>query len=243
MRVAAQDRRGTHRLAPCPRSLGRGLFYDLVNQAERPSSPDLRWKMLPAGERRKVQCLDACVLETAKFLSSVTGGVLLGAIEPVALEVFALDQSPRDVHSRPVLGTCDKAFFTAVREQVLQSLDLCSVLAADHDRLVSPRPELLGPAIEPAGFAGEVRVYVAHELGELAGVVDVEEKVVVRGGKHVSADADLVETLGPSQDADDDLVELPAGPKEETAVEGAAGDLDQGTAFWDEAKSSAHALQ
>jgi len=40
--------------------------------------------------------------------------------------------------------------------------------------------------------------------------------------------------------ADDDLVEVPAGPKEEAALEGPAGDLDQGTAFGDEAKGSAH---
>jgi len=57
----------------------------------------------------------------------------------------------------------------------------------------------------------------------------------VRGGEHVAADSHLVTALGPSQDADDDLVELPAGPKEETAVDGTAGDLDQGTAVWDEA--------
>jgi hypothetical protein len=94
--------------------------------------------------------------------------------------------------------------------------------------------------MQAADFPGEVRSHVAHESGELAGVVDVEEEVVVRGGEHVPADADVVESLGPSQDADDDLVELPAGPKEETAVEGPAGDLDQGTAVWDEAKSSAH---
>jgi hypothetical protein len=45
--VAPQDRRGSQGLAPCPRSLGRGRLYDLVNQAERTSSPDLRGKVLP----------------------------------------------------------------------------------------------------------------------------------------------------------------------------------------------------
>ena len=58
--------------------------------------------------------------------------------------------------------------------------------------------------------------------------------------EHVTAATDLVEALGPSQDADDDLVERPAGPKEETAVDRSAGDLDQGTAFGDVAESSAH---
>ena len=54
--------------------------------------------------------------------------------------------------------------------------------------------------------------------------------------------ADRVHPLGPGQDAEDDLVERLAGAKEETAVEGPAGDLDQGTAFGDVAESSAHAL-
>jgi hypothetical protein len=185
------------------------------------------------GGRREVYRLDARVLEAVEFLSPVAGGILLGAIEPIALEVFALEQGPGDVDPRPILGPCDKAFFASVREEVLQPLDLGPLLVADHDRPVSLGPELLGPAIEPAGFPGDVRAHIAHEPAELAGVVDVEEEVVVRGGKHVPADAHLVAALGPSQDADDDLVELPARPKEETAVDGAAGDLDQGTAVWD----------
>jgi hypothetical protein len=42
-----------------------------------------------------------------------------------------------------------------------------------------------------------------------------------------------VETLGASEDADDDLVELRTGPEEEAAVKGPAGDLDKGAAFGD----------
>jgi hypothetical protein len=58
--------------------------------------------------------------------------------------------------------------------------------------------------------------------------------------EHVAAATDFVEALGPSQDADDDLVERPAGPEEVTAVEGPAGDLDQGAAFGDVTESSSH---
>jgi hypothetical protein len=76
----------------------------------------------------------------------------------------------------------------------------------------------------------------------LAGIVDVEQEVIVIRREHVAATTDFVKTLGPSQDADDELIERPAGPEEETAVEGAAGHLDQGTAVWDVAESSAHAL-
>jgi hypothetical protein len=70
---------------------------------------------------------------------------------------------------------------------------------------------------------------MAHESRELPGVVHVEEDVVVVGGEHVAAATDFVETLGPSQDAHDDLVARPAGPKEETAVQGPSPNLLRAT--------------
>ena len=82
---------------------------------------------------------------------------------------------------------------------------------------------------------------MAHETGELADIVDVEQEVVVIGREHVAAATDFIEALGSSQDADDDLVERPAGPEEVTAVKGPAGDLDQGTAVRNVAESSSHA--
>ena len=39
--------------------------------------------------------------------------------------------------------------------------------------------------------------------------------------------------MGSAENADDDLVEYRAGAQEETAVDGAAGHLDQSTAFGD----------
>jgi hypothetical protein len=44
--------------------------------------------------------------------------------------------------------------------------------------------------------------------------------------------------LGPAENADDDLVEHWAGAEEETAVDGAAGDLDESTAFGDKTQFS-----
>jgi hypothetical protein len=40
-----------------------------------------------------------------------------------------------------------------------------------------------------------------------------------------------VASLGPGQGSHDDLVEQGTGPEEESAVDGAAGDLEEGTAF------------
>jgi hypothetical protein len=238
MGMLTQDRGDAQRLASRSRPSGRHLSFDLMDQAEGPRSPELGWQVLPARKRREVQRLDRRVLETIECLPPVAGGVLLSAVEPVAGGILALDQRPGDLHSRPVLGTCDEALFTAVREKVLQSRDLRCFLVADHDGLVSPRPDLVGPAVEPADLAGEVGIDIAHEIRKLAGVVDVEQEVIVGGEELVAAATDFVEALGPSEDADDDLVELPAGPKEETAVDCAAGDLDQGTAVGDEAESS-----
>jgi hypothetical protein len=95
--------------------------------------------------------------------------------------------------------------------------------------------------VETTDLAGEVGVDVAHEACELVGMVHVEQKVVVRGEEQIAAYADLVEALGSSEDAQDDLVELLAGAEEIAAVESAGSDLDQGTIVRDKAESSAHA--
>jgi hypothetical protein len=55
---------------------------------------------------------------------------------------------------------------------------------------------------------------------------------MVRQGDEGAA-ADLVESLGASEDAGHEVVELRARPEKETAVEGAAGDLDEAPAFGD----------
>ncbi len=50
----------------------------------------------------------------------------------------------------------------------------------------------------------------------------------------IRTDTDRVLLLGPSQDADDGVVDGRVRAKEETALDGSAGDLDEGTAFSDE---------
>src|SRR3954453_22320339 len=61
------------------------------------------------------------------------------------------------------------------------------------------------------------------------------------GQPYEETDPDLVVALlGPGEGPDDDLVHQGTGTEQETAVEGTAGDLDQGSSFGDEADSSAH---
>jgi hypothetical protein len=50
--------------------------------------------------------------------------------------------------------------------------------------------------------------------------------------------AKTLQPLGSPQDSNDDLVELRAGTEEMAALDGAAGDLDEGLAFGDESESS-----
>ena len=51
-------------------------------------------------------------------------------------------------------------------------------------------------------------------------------------------DLDRVEPLGAAENAQHDLVQSWIGPEEIPAVDGAAGDVDEGALFWDEAEWS-----
>jgi len=64
-------------------------------------------------------------------------------------------------------------------------------------------------------------------------------KVVRR--KYVSSYVYWVLALRASEDAEDDVVELRGRAQQQTPLDGAAGDLDEGPAFWDEAQMATHA--
>jgi hypothetical protein len=53
-------------------------------------------------------------------------------------------------------------------------------------------------------------------------------------------DVDRIEPLGPAEDARGDVVDLRAGPEQQAALQGPAGDLDQGASFGDVAEFSSH---
>ena len=60
---------------------------------------------------------------------------------------------------------------------------------------------------------------------------------MVRGDKE-RRDLDRVEPLGAAEDAEDDFVQSWIGPEKIPALDGAAGDFDEGAFFWDEAEWS-----
>jgi hypothetical protein len=138
----------------------------------------------------------------------------------------------------PLRGALHKALFGTVSEDVLEAFPLGSLLVADHDRSISPAPELLPPSDETPGFASQVGV----DRGELGGVIDEEEKVVMISQAYRGDDANGVALLGSAEDAEKDLVELRARPEEEATVDGAGGDFDEGLRVWDESLGSAHTL-
>jgi hypothetical protein len=86
------------------------------------------------------------------------------------------------------------------------------------------------PAGEAGHLAGEITVDVLHEVGEALRIRDLKQEVKMVGQADDGRDADRVEPAGSGEDSDEDLVEPGAGPEEEQAVDGPAGDLDQAAA-------------
>ena len=69
--MLSQDRRGSERLVSRSGPLGGRLHFDLLNQGESASSPNLFRKVLPAGERREMQGFKGRELETVESFSPV----------------------------------------------------------------------------------------------------------------------------------------------------------------------------
>ena len=80
--------------------------------------------------------------------------------------------------------------------------------------------------METTCLLGEVAVEVALELRESVGVRDGDDEVVVVRHEHERVDADAEELVGPSEDAQDDLVDVVRMAKQVPTMDGADGDLD-----------------
>ena len=119
--------------------------------------------------------------------------------------------------------------------------DLRFGLEADRDGPIAAAPELLPPAVQAPGLAGDVGVEVVHEGGELQGAGGAKQKMTVVGEEDEDADTDVIALGGPGQDAVDALVELAGWAKQHPAVECAAGDLDERTVGGEVAQRAGHA--
>jgi hypothetical protein len=128
--------------------------------------------VLPAGEWIELQHLPGRVLEAVEFLSAAARQVLLGAVEPEPFQDLAFEQRPDRVHPGPIPGPVHKVLLGSMRELIPESLDLGGLLVADHDGAVAPTEDLLLPAGQAPDLARQLRQEVAHELGQLLGILN-----------------------------------------------------------------------
>ena len=168
------------------------------------------------------------------------GGVFLGAVVPGTGERLAVDDLADAMDSRPLPETCHQVLLDPVTEDVLQPRGLRLLLAADHDRLVAPLPDLARPAGEPAHLPRQVGIEIADELREPFRILHPEDAVVVVRNRDEGHEVDRIEPLGPAEDAGGDVIELQAGPEQQASMQGPAGDLDQGASVGEVAKFSSH---
>ena len=130
------------------------------------------------------------------------------------------------MHPRPFGDPCHQSFFDSVRKNIAKTLDLGEVFVADHDGLISARPDSVPPAGEALDLEGQAGVDIAHEVGVLFRIGNAQIEVVVIGQERKSDEADAVDSLGSAEDSEDDVVELKARPEEEAALVAAMTETD-----------------
>jgi hypothetical protein len=128
-----------------------------------------------------------------------------------------------------------------MRKNVSEAGDLRFLLVADDEVLVAPAPELRLPVSRTSYLLGQVGIDIPHELGHPAGVLHVRQGMEVIGNKEKTNQLDRVHPFGPGQDTDDGLRDSGTRREQQAALDGAAGHLDEGPAFWDMTKFSRHA--
>ena len=97
--------------------------------------------------------------------------------------------------------------------------------------------------MESARLAGDLRVDVAHEGGQLLDALGPEQEVAVVGEVDEVADPHAVALLEPGQDADHQVAETGAGPEQEAALNDPAGHLHQAVVVGQVAELVSHALR
>jgi hypothetical protein len=204
--------------------------FDLFDQSRDLVPVGFRSQVLPAGERGERDSFGRSVFQALVGLAPAAGGVLLGAIEPEAFEISAVQQGSDGVDPGPVAQLRDEVFLDAVGEQVAEAVDLGGLLGADDDRLVAPGPDLLPPAGEAADFPCQVGIEMAMNLARCWASstsssrwkwVDRKVKAQIRTGFSLWARPRTPRTISLS---------ARLGRSRSRPWRSSAGDLDQGTA-------------
>ena len=137
----------------------------------------------------------------------------------------AVEKSGKGTRSRPLESVRDESFLDALGQEVSESIDLSFGLFGDRDMRVASSPDLLVPVGQPTDLSGEVAADVAHESGQLVGVLGRDNEVVVIRQEDEGVNRHVEELLGSAEDADDDSAQLGRWPEQESALEGPLGDL------------------
>ena len=138
------------------------------------------------------------------------------------------------VDARPLSGFGDQAFLGSMPKQVAESSHLVDLVVTDGNGQVSSSPEFILPALEPVDLFGDIAIDVFHEVGQCLGILGLDQKVEMVRDVDGGADRNPVQTPGPSEDSEDDVVEFAGGSQKKSTLHRAGGDLDQ-TPLRDEA--------
>ena len=227
MRILAADHVATdwrlagHLMATPRRNL------DLLDQPLDSIAMDRRLLRSPTGKRTEGEllALDEGFRIEEKTLAPGLG--LERSVLPPTRNDCAFGERPGAVDSGPVEWRGDESLFDSMRQHISQPVDLGLLLVRNEDRLISAPPELLSPAHQPTCLPSEVRVEIGHEGGQLLGVGDAHEEVIVIREEDVGMDLDGVEARGASEHAESGLAQNGRRSQEQATLDRATGDLDQ----------------
>ena len=99
---------------------------------------------------------------------------------------------------------------------------------------------LLVPVGQASDLSGEVAADVAHESGQLVGVLGGDDEVVVIRQEDEGVNRHVEELLGSPEDSVDDPAQLGRGPEQESTLESPLSDL-HGETWRDMAEAARHA--
>ena len=103
------------------------------------------------------------------------------------------------MRTRPLVGLPDQSLLHSVGEEIAQSANLGGWFLGDENGSIAALYQRASPAVQPSCFLREIGVEVAHEGGELIGVLRRYEKVVVVGKTNEGVNAERMTLLSPCQ--------------------------------------------
>jgi hypothetical protein len=153
--------------------------------------------------------------------------VLCSSIEPGALKLRTVAQCSSAVNAGPMMRPLDKALLDAVAEKIGEASDLRLLFVGDEDRSISPRPELLAPAMQPPDLTSDIPGHVVHEDGQLLRGVGRQQQVCVVAQDDNAMNPHSVPALGTTDNPDDEVVDSLARTQQEPSVQRTERDFDE----------------